>query len=63
MIEAHFKNVVIFIQIEDPLSVLYHSYCDRSFYKKSCEKSSIKQAAFLNFVPQLIRKIYCGVVT
>ena len=34
-------------------------YCDRSFINKYCDKSFKNKPAFLNFVPQVIRKIYC----
>ena len=42
-----------------PLNVLNcYSYCDRSFKNKYCDKCFINKPVFLNFVPQLIRKIY-----
>ena len=41
-----------------PLGVMHcRSYCDRSFINKNCDNSFINKPAFLNFVPQLIRKI------
>ena len=46
-------------QISNLLSVLnFRLYCVRSFIHKYCDKSFINKPAFLNFVPQLIRKIY-----
>ena len=46
-------------QVSSPLSVLNcRLYCERPFINKYCGKSFINKPDFLNFVPQLIRKIY-----
>ena len=49
-------------QILNPLSVFScWLYCDWFFINK-CKKSFISKPAFLNFVPQLIRKIYFNLI-
>ena len=58
--ETSFTNQQIQSQILNPLSVFScWLYCDWFFINK-CKKSFISKPAFLNFVPQLIRKIYCA---
>ena len=51
-------------QILMPLSLLKCCFCcDRSFINKYCDKSFVNKPAFLNFLPQLTRKVYCADTT
>ena len=51
-------------QVMNPLSVFNCClYCERFFINKYCDKTFINKPAFLNFVPQLIRKIHQAGIT